>query len=79
MSRSSARQPKQPITDRRYVMTFGKYKSESVQDILDNDPLYIVWLQDNTDMDFHHTILEEAAEGPRHTFTGYSTRSTEPK
>jgi hypothetical protein len=58
-------------------MTFGKFEGETVQDILDNDPGYIVWLQENTDYDFHHTILDEAEAGPQHEFSGYTKRDRE--
>lgn len=76
MSRSNhtVRKP-QMITDRNAVLTFGKYRGETIQDILDNDPLYIVWLSDNTDLDFHWEILETAQQGPKHTFTGFTSRN----
>lgn len=76
MSRSN-QQPVKPktITDRKHVMSFGRYKDETVQDILDNDPLYIDWLQENTDSDFAWDILEEARQGPKHTFTGFTARN----
>lgn len=56
-------------------MRFGKFQGDTLQDILDNDPLYICWLSDNTDMDFAWDILEEARKGPTHTFTGFSSRN----
>lgn len=64
------------ISDRKYVMQFGRYKGESIQDILDNDPLYLVWLQENTDLDFHHELIEEAGNNgkPSHEFKGYTSR-----
>lgn len=75
MSRSN-QQPliQATITDKKYLLPFGKYKGESVQDVLDNDPRYLCWLQENTDLDFHYTIIEEAEEGPQHTFSGYTSR-----
>lgn len=74
MSRST-NTPSPTITDRKYVLRFGKYAGNDVQDILDNDPLYIDWLQSNTDMDFAWDILEEARQGPTHTFTGFTSRN----
>ncbi len=50
------------VTDRKHVMTFGKYRGVVLADILEAEPQYIVWLSKNTDIDFHHTILEEAEE-----------------
>lgn len=74
MSRSNHTSPPEPISDRRHVLIFGKFAGETVQDILDNDPGYIVWLQDNTENDFAWDILEEARKGPQHTFTGFTKR-----
>lgn len=73
MSRSNQHKP-QTISDRKYVLPFGKFKGETVQDVLDNDPRYLCWLQENTDMDFSWDILEKAQEGPQHTFTGFTSR-----
>lgn len=75
MSRSTRPAPPEPISDRNYVLRFGRYRGDTLQDVLDNDPFYIVWLSDNTDMDFSWDILEEAQQGPRHTFTGFSSRN----
>lgn len=76
MSRSTQRKS-QPITDREHVMTFGKYEGTDIQEILDNDPLYLVWLQENTEFDLHYTLLEEAENNgkPEHTFKGFTARN----
>jgi hypothetical protein len=56
-------------------MPFGKYARCTIQDILDNDPLYLTWVAENTELDFAWDILEEARQGPKHTFTGFSSRN----
>jgi len=52
------RQP--TITERSFVMPFGKHKNKTIGELLDIDPWYISWLAENTDMDFDHDILREA-------------------
>ncbi len=54
---------------------FGKYAKETIQDVLDNDPQYLVWLSENTDIDFAWDILEEASKPPQHTFSGFTSRN----
>jgi len=76
MSRSTQRKA-EPITDRRHVMTFGKYEGIDIQEILDKDPLYLVWLVENVpEFDLHYTLLEEAENNgkPDHEFKGYTSR-----
>lgn len=77
MSRSNP-QPdiRQVISDRNWRMPWGKYRGETIQDLLDNVPDYLCWVADNVpDIDFAWDILEEARQGPRHTFTGFSSRN----
>ena len=50
------------ITDRKYVLKFGKYKMYSIEEILQVDPQYLVWLADNTAFDLDHKLYDEAAE-----------------
>lgn len=76
MSRSTQRKS-QPITDRKHVMEFGKFKGETIQEILDNDPLYLVWLVENVpEFDLHHELLEEAENNgkPDHEFKNFTSR-----
>lgn len=55
---------KDPISDRETVLTFGKYKGESIADILATDPQYLVWLHDNSDFfELNYLLLEEAESG----------------
>ena len=40
------------------VFTFGKYKGEQVEDILDDDREYIVWLTESTDVEFDTEVYD---------------------
>ena len=59
MSLSS--QPKhKTITDRKTILTFGRYKGYSVEDILEVDPQYLLFCQNKIDwFDLDHKILDE--------------------
>jgi len=77
MSRSNQQQESQrTITDRRQLLGFGRYAKENVQDILDNHPEYILWLDENTDIEIASDILAEADENshPNHEFKNYTKR-----
>ena len=64
------------ITDRNKVIGWGKYAREIVQDVLDTDPGYFLWLDANTDVEIASNILAEADENasPNHEFKGWSDR-----
>lgn len=50
-----------PISDRETVLTFGKFRGESIADILETEPQYLVWLHDNSDFfELDHILLDEA-------------------
>lgn len=57
-------------------MPFGKYRGETIQDILDVDPNYLVWVHNNTDFELGYELLEEAENNgkPNHTFKGWTSR-----
>ncbi len=78
MSRSK-QQPefRRVIADRKALLGFGKFAKESVQDILDNSPDYILWLDANTNIDIACDILTEAQDNmhPDHEFKGFTERS----
>lgn len=65
MGRSQNQQRREPITDRRFILGFGRYKGYSVDDILDADPGYLVWLTENTDFELGYDLLDEAENGGR--------------
>ncbi len=49
------------ISDRNYKIPFGAFKGKTIQEVLDSEnPGYILWLNENTNLDFHYTILDEA-------------------
>lgn len=46
-----------------YEMTFGKYQGKTIGWIKDNDPEYILWLDDNIDtMIIAYGIVEECTD-----------------
>lgn len=60
MSRSQAQRRPSPITDIDTVLTFGKYKGESIADIIECDPQYLVWLHNNSEFfELSSSILDE--------------------
>lgn len=65
------------ITDRCAKVGFGKYAKETVQDILDNDPGYFLWLDANTNIDIASSILSEAEDNnkPDHEFKNWTQRT----
>ena len=67
---------KRTITDRNELVGFGRYEKETVQDVLDNDWNYFLWLDANTDIEIASDILAEADEknSPNHEFKGYTLR-----
>jgi len=58
MSRSQ-QVKREPISDRNYVMPFGKYKGETIADLLFEDPAYLEWLHKSTDFELDHILLDE--------------------
>lgn len=41
-------------------LTFGKYKGKTIQDILYDDPQYLVWLHQNTEHKLQSKTYNEA-------------------
>lgn len=77
MSRSNqTASAREPISDPNGVMPLGKYKGQKIQEIIDNDPQYICWMNENTDIDFHWAILDaaEKAARPNHEFRQTNAR-----
>lgn len=50
---------KEPIRDTSFVLPFGRWKGHTIADVLIEDPHYLTWLAENTDLDIHADILEE--------------------
>jgi hypothetical protein len=63
MSRSQPQPKKAPLT-RDHIFKSGKYAGESVGDVVEINPGYIIWLAKNTDIDFEYSIVEEAEDAP---------------
>lgn len=59
MSRSDQRVRREPVRDRDFVMPFGKYKGETIGDLIFDDPGYLEWLHKNTDFELHADLLDE--------------------
>jgi uncharacterized protein (DUF3820 family) len=67
MSRSQQTKPA-PIKDREHILTFGKYKGESIDEMMEVNPQYLVWLHNNSDFfELSSELLDEAEE--KHTTT----------
>lgn len=50
----------QIITKESEILTFGKYKYQTIQHILRNDPSYIIWLHEKEIVQFPVGITELA-------------------
>lgn len=64
MSRSTPVRKLDPIDSLDHVLTFGKYKGETVGDILEVDPQYLIWLHNNSEFfELNYRLLEIAEDG----------------
>ena len=61
MSRSNQTKP-EPIRDPNWRFTFGKFKGETIAEVLHCDRQYIDWLIENTEFDVHADLLEDIEE-----------------
>lgn len=61
--------PTEPIRDRNFVMPFGKYKGTPLHEIIENDPQYLLWLQNGDGIEFHSDIIDEAEGIDPHYWT----------
>jgi hypothetical protein len=69
MSRSQQTKP-EPISDREYILTFGKYKGESIDELMEVNPQYLYWLHNNSDFfELSSEVLDEAEEKATTTVT----------
>lgn len=50
---------REPIRDKKFVMPFGKYKGESIADVMEMDPNYLLWAHENTDFELHADLYDE--------------------
>lgn len=64
--KSRADAPVPQIKAYDYVLTFGKHKGETVEDVIESDPGYILWLQESGTAKVDREILDVAEESDRY-------------
>lgn len=47
------------------VLPFGKYKGDTVTEVMKKDPSYLCWLSDRTDLKVHPRVYKKAAKRVR--------------
>lgn len=62
MSRSNHKRPGEVIRDPNWTFPWGKWKGETLCEVLWCDPGYIEWLMANTDFDVHQDLLDTVDE-----------------
>lgn len=66
MGRATQQNQRGPIRDRTYVLTFGKYKGMEIDEVMELNPQYLVWLHNNNDFfELDHLLLDEAEENSK--------------
>ena len=60
MKISSKRSPRQVIKSKDDVLTFGKYKDCTIEKVLNDEPEYILWLDDEGIVEFPFEIISIA-------------------
>lgn len=50
------------INRKSYVLTFGIHRDETIEEILENDPGYILWMESKGVATFSKGIIQEAEE-----------------
>lgn len=50
--------PQKELSTKDYVMSFGKYKGHTLDEISDDDPGYVVWLADENILRIEKEFLE---------------------
>lgn len=48
------------LPDANTIIDFGKHKGRFVQWVIDNEPSYLLWLADETDIDISPSVLDDA-------------------
>ena len=48
---------KNPIESLNQIVNFGKHSGKSVKWIVENDPSYILWIADETDIEINQEIV----------------------
>lgn len=42
----------------QHEMPFGKFKGQQIEDLVEDEPGYVRWLCENTNVDFEDMVLE---------------------
>lgn len=51
------------INDRSHILTFGKYKGQSIEEIMEYDANYLLFLHNNNGFfNLHYELLDEVEE-----------------
>lgn len=50
------------IKARSDILTFGKYQGQSVRWIIEHDPSYLIWVNDNTEWKVSQELLDAATD-----------------
>lgn len=50
------------VLTKKSVLTFGKYSTRTVKQVLKDDPEYLCWIHDNTSHKLHSSVITEARE-----------------
>ena len=53
---------KEPIRDTSFVLPFGRWKGHTIADVILEDPHYLTWAAENTDLDLHADIIDSIGE-----------------
>ena len=80
MSRSNQQpiRPAEPIRDPSWRFNFGKYRGETLADVLYCDFQYVNWLMENTEFDVHCDLLEDREERYRTGLKQLFGKTTQP-
>ena len=62
MGRSDPQRQSTPTRGLQYTFRSGKYQGKTAKEVAENDPNYLLWLANNTDLDFDHSVIELAEE-----------------
>lgn len=58
----TTKKPRQAIKTESDVLDFGKYKNCTIEDVMHDDPQYILWLDDESIVEFPVHITDKAHE-----------------
>lgn len=47
------------ITDKDYVLRFGKHKSKSIGELIDTEPEYLLWCVERDILDLDHKLIDK--------------------